>query len=294
MIIGIYKIGRKIYFSENAEDHSAISTEVTQIIKIFASRGHEVHIISPTDYTPGSIDNVHTKYDGPLDMIFIWNGVGLDIDILEMLKYRSKDLRFIVTDLSLLPDKSFFKYFKRIFTQSKQFGEYGYIEEHECYGYKKGKWTKDIQIYFGGTERGRTADFIEYVMNPEVKWHGKSETFNIKNYIPYHEHVEMMKRAKYSIIIGDEAYNKIGFITPRYYECIRYNVIGFVDSKYDPDEILISHDNFRKVKNFKEMKEKIELLENNMSLYQKIFNEQRDQITQDKVFGGNIYNTLLS
>ena len=42
------------------------------------------------------------------------------------------------------------------------------------------------------------------------------------------------------------------------------------------------------------MKEKIELLENDMSLYQKVFNEQRNQMTQDKVFGGNIYNTLLT
>lgn len=296
MRIGIYKPGKKIYFLENTDDHSAISTEVTQIIKIIASRKHEVYILSDSDYPHHLIHNVAYGYHGPMDKLFVWNGVGLTLEDVTKLKSQTDYIYLIVTDLALLPDKSILKLFDDIYTQSPNLYTYGYIQEHECYEFKKREYKhyiKDIEFYFGGTERGRTNDFIEYVINGKALWYGKSDTLGIKNYVPYSEHIELMKRTKYSIVIGDESYNKIGFVTPRYYECIKYGVIAFVDMKYDPDEILIKKDDFRRVRNNEELQTKIQILNNDKDKYQRLLADQRKEITQEKVFGGNIYSTLF-
>jgi hypothetical protein len=213
---------------------------------------------------------------------------------LKWLKSLTPNIYLIVTDLSLMPPQELMHRFKAIYTQSKKVETYGAIEQHECYGYKPMDYThKYIPIYFGGTERGRTKDFFEYVYRPEVLWYGKSDSLEIKNYIPYHEHIDTMKHAKYSIVIGDESYNKVGFITPRYYECLRYDVLPFVDMKYDPYEMMVPMKSFTRVRNFSDMIAKIRTLDRNLELYQSLIREQRQEITNDMIKGHTIEKLLL-
>lgn len=291
--IGFYKPSKRICWSQNEDDHSAISVEITRIIEIFATNGHECYILSDTDYIPGAIKNVFTGVLMPLDKVFVYNGPGLTHAIVDSMQALSSNIVLIITDMSLLPVTEVIVRFTDVFTQSKHFMHYGAIEEHECYGFEPFKQDKDIHFYFGGTERGRTQDFFEYVYRPGQLWHGKSQTLGIKNYVPYHEHIDLMKRTKYSIIIGDEEYNDIGFVTPRYYECVKYGIIPFVDSKFDPDEILISHSDFRRVFSYIEMINKMRLLDQNFEMYQTQIHKQNHSITYKQISGQNILKLLL-
>jgi hypothetical protein len=290
--IGFFKPGHIIAFQSDETDHSAISVEITRIIKIFANHGQECFILSNTDYIPGFLKNVSKEVPRTLDKVFVYNGKGLDEHIIRMLKRYTDNINLIITDLSLLPDIDLDS-FKNIYTQSKRLYTYGHIEEHELFEYKKEECRKDIGlIYFGGAERNRTKDFFEYVYRPNIQWRGKCKTLSIDKCIPYIEHIEMMKHSVYSPIIGDESYNDIGFITPRYYECLRYDVIPFVDIKYDPDEILIKQDDFRRVYSYLDMMDKIHTLETQPQRYQDILNAQKQEITQKMINGDNIYDAL--
>lgn len=289
--IGFYKAGHKICFQPDETDHSAISVEITRIIKIFANHGQECFILSDTDYIPGSLKNVSKEVPRTLDKVFVYNGKGLDEHIIKMLKRYTDDVNLIITDLSLLPDVNF-DTFKNIYTQSKRLYTYGHIEEHELFEYQPKAYLKAMDIYFGGTERNRTTDFFEYVYRPNVVWKGKSDSLNIKRYVPYQDNIDLLANSKYSPVIGDESYNDIGFITPRYYECLRYDVIPFVDIKYDPDEILIKQDDFRRVHSYLHMMEKIKQFESDPAMYDLFLYQQRREITQAQINGDNIYNAL--
>jgi len=294
MNIGIYKAGRTISFKDNdVSDHSAISVEITRIAKILAEHLHNVFILSDTDYIPKSITRVSRDVPEALDKVFIYNGVGLTADIVNSCLKYTDDVNLIVTDLALLPSSDVVTMFKKLYTQSKRFGEYGAIQEHELYKCKIKRRNKYAGLYFGGTERGRLQDFLEYVYRPNVTWFGKSDTLGIKNYIPYHEHIEWMKKSKYSIVIGDSIYNKVGFVTPRYYECIRYGMIPFVDMKYDPDEIMIKKDDYRRVSSFEEVLTKMKHIDGNQALYHQLLDEQEQMMTDELFYGDNIISYLL-
>jgi len=104
----------------------------------------------------------------------------------------------------------------------------------------------------------------------------------------------MLKKTKYTIIIGDESYDKIGFVTPRFYECAKYNVIPFVDKDFDKDELIIPMNSWLRVNNFHEMMNKIHFLEKNVDELVNICEELKGICTQtDLVEGNNIYNELI-
>lgn len=290
MNIGIYKPAKKICFQEDLLDHAGWSSEIIPIIKILANAGHKVHIISPTDYIPGSIENVSNKVLPHYDKIFLFNGKMDNTDVLGYLNSVTTELNLIATDLALIPDD--LSQFDNIYSQSKRFHTYGHIEEGLLYDYNPEINKKNIMFSFGGTERNRLDDIIEYIYRPECYWYGKSTFFDKLDYIPYHEHLDIVRRTKCTIIIGDKEYNKIGFVTPRYYEALKYDVIAFVDRKYDPDCLLISKDDFRRVSSFKELYKKIEMLNANKKIYDDLTIYQRNEITRDKTKGRNILKSL--
>jgi hypothetical protein len=288
LTIGIYKPGKKIYFYENQEDHASWSAEVTNIAKIFVAHGNHVIILSQTDLI--NQEHLTTVIDRPIDRIYVFNGIGPSDDEFKGLKAYTNDIRLIITDLKLIPP--LFGQFTHIYTQSKMLYEYGAIEQNTLFNAEPAIYPKSVQLYFGGTERNRLKEIIEYVWRPNTIWKGKSAYFGFNNYIPYHEHIEMLKKTKYTIVIGDEHYNKIGFVTPRFYECAKYNVIPFVSHTFDPNELIISKESFFRVKNYQEMLDKIKLLDENQDRY---YAELRFLATicfDDKVKGHTIYNLL--
>jgi len=154
---------------------------------------------------------------------------------------------------------------------------------------------KDIDIIFGGTERNRTIDFLEYVWRPDVTFYGKAPTVNFEdNRLPANEFLKVLERAKFSPVIADPTYNKNGFVTQRFYECISSNIVPFVDAKYDRFEKLISHDDWKRVSSYKQMREKINvLLENKLEHEYLINKQQEDYIKDEYVHGAYTISCLL-
>lgn len=301
MKIGIYKPFKKVFFKPNDIDHAGWSFEVVNFAKILAEHNHDVYILSQTDLQDDSIHNIHFKswsLNEQYDRIFVFCGTLNENEYaaINHLRLCTDHLDFIYTDLNLSIIGS--QMFDNIYTQSKQQHTYGCLEQLVAYQTKFEELEevlkhKKIDYYFGGTERKRLDDYIEYIWRPECQRAGKSAFFNFNNYIAYNQHLEQLKKTKYSIVIADTEYNKIGWVTPRYYENIMNDVICFVDAKYDTDCILLQKKHFRVVATYKEMKEKIDILEQNHNIYLEILYRQRQEITQEIISGKNIYDIIM-
>jgi len=294
MRIGIYKPTKKIYFYENTEDHAAWSAEIVDIIKIFVNHQNEVYIMSDTDYD-NSIENVFKHAHEKLDKIFVFNGMMTtfqEIDMLSKLKQFCDDVSYILSDMRLKPNFPYL--YNNIFSQSKRLYSYGAIQEHQLVDYKPEiVQEKTIEYYFGGTERGRSNDFMNYIIRPGCVWTGKSETLGISNYVPHHKHIELLKKAKTTIIIADEEYNLNGFVNDRYYECAKYDVICFADSKWDPDELIMRKDDWRRVSSYNQLLFKQKMLQQDNALYNEILTKQRFELfARSKAI--QIYNLLIN
>ena len=243
--IGFYKVGLPIYF--NSDDHRSWSAECRSLLNIL-SNNFDAYIMSDTNYEG---IRFHMWAGERLDRVYVMNGPG------EIPDFECDDVRLIVTDLALYPEDT--SRFTHVYTQSRQLGEYAYIETAPLYhANTTAEYPKTEEFYFGGTERNRTKDFFEYVWRPGHLWHGKSKTMNVRDDIPFDEHLKVLQSAKYTIVIGDEAYNHIGFVTPRYYECLIQGVIPFVDDKFDPDGLIPIPKELR-VKSYVEMVKKMQM-----------------------------------
>lgn len=289
MNIGIYKRGQTLFFKPNEEDHLSWSTEVITIARILSDRGHNVYILSPTDLEEGSFMGLHIMKQHPkLDRIYVWNGPIEKDPEWQNIFELTNDVRMMVTDLALSPSDP--SRFTHVYTQGGNTGTYAFLQEYVLYRAVHHSYEpKEVQFYFGGTERNRLADFLEYVWRPGHLWHGKSESLGIRDYVPYREHLGLLRAAKYTVVIGDEAYNKTGFVTPRYYECLLAGVIPFVDFKFDKHHLIKSPDQL--------------LVDGYVDMYQmmKMDDFERESllelaksfITDDMIEGNNIYNAII-
>jgi hypothetical protein len=306
MKIGVYKPFMPVYFDDDKDDMNAVSYEVVNVAKIFAERGHEMVMLSPTDLhrmdTP--LHNIRdaNEEDDRFDRIILYSGsFHLDENgdgIIPKLRKKTDRLDFLLTDLRLLPEnRALLHEFNHIYTQATRpiFGDDTYGGVAEFYPYQKAEvepGTKDIGYYFGGTERGRLDDFLEYVWRPDCLVTTKSATLGINNRVNRHEYKDLLDRAKYSVVIADEEYNDRHFITPRHYENISHNIVSFVDSKFDPDAHIIPHDDWRRVNNYIELREKINHLEANPLERERIAMEQWKEFKPEFVDGSYVYNKL--
>jgi hypothetical protein len=302
MKIGIWKPGKKVYFYKNEEDHASWSIEITNVARILAAHGEEVYMMTDNDLIDGAIPNITPRaFPGlQFDKILVYCGLfteGQDVveDIFKL--YPVCPIYFIGTDLKLLPSEEVLAKFTKVYYNTKRMGTYlpiyGALLVNANNDFQQMP-EKTIPYYFGGTERDRLDDFLEYVHRPDCLWHGKSEFLAIKNYIPYDEHLELMKKTKYSIMIGDKNYNAVGVPGSRYYECISNGIVAFTDSKYDPDCLYVQHDDFRRVSSYKELYVKMKLLDEKPQLYESIVKSQYAEITDEKIKGEEIYQILTN
>lgn len=316
MRIGIYKPFKKVFFHNDAEDEAAWSYEVVNVAQIFAQEGHDIYMLSDCDltefplyrekYPKMHVGDIYTDYD----RILIFSG-SFKLDkhgdkIVELLSKRTDRLDFIFTDYRLLPEICYVDLFDNVYHQAtspleilmnaKVNQKYGGIAELLPYKFKEGDLFnaqhKDIRYYFGGTERGRIDDYLEYAWRPDCKVTGKSETLRFNNRVKRNEYMALLDRTKYSIVIADVEYNENHFITPRHYENIMHDIVSFVDAKFDPDEHLISKQDFRRVKNYKELIGKMHQLDNNQKLYMSILIHQREEIKPEFIDGSYVYRCL--
>src|SRR3990167_8628773 len=288
MNIGIIKLGQPVYFYDDSKDFASWSIEVINIYEIFKQYGHIVHILTETDLSTNENGPFLNRYD----RIYVFNGYD-ESRRLQLFLERSDDIRLIITDLRLIKDIDV-SIFKRIYTQSPKYCEF-LPPVGQLFNYTKKSYSKTNKIYFGGGMRNRQEDFLEYVYRPNILYKAKIllPGFISDNRVGFSEHLELLSKSKYSITIGDIEYNKIGFITPRYYECIKYDVICFMNSTFDKYEKQMKKNNLRRVSSFVEMIEKIDYLENNLIEYNLLLEKQREEIKESYISGKDLYDRLI-
>lgn len=316
MAIGIYKPFKEIMFVDDTLDNAAWSYEIVHIAQIYAERGHNVVILSPNDLSKDPEpwakkgiydgqemlfnDNVMTE----LDRVMIWCG-SFELDkyqdeIITYLKSYAKRLDFFLTDKKLVPtDTNLLGLFDNIYVQGtlpvyKNDDKFGSLGELLPYKFEWDRTIeesiklKETEFYFGGTERDRLDDFIEYVWRPGHLITTKTAFFNFENRIPRDEFMSTLDKAKYSVVITDVENNKLHFISPRPYELYMHDIIAFFDYKYDVDNHFDKHP-MTIVNSYKDMRQKMNEINANENLYKEILQHQRKQITKDITNGKYVY-----
>lgn len=128
-------------------------------------------------------------------------------------------------------------------------------------------------------------DDIEIYGSWDKKTIGNDKRF--KGSIPYLDLHKMLPDIKYTFIIPILD----GWVTMKYWEMILNGIIPFMHPEYDSQNNLKAPE-FLRVKSGKELKEKIDYLENNPKEYQKLLIELTNQITDDMFSGKELSNIL--
>jgi len=327
MKIGIYKPYFPALFGDDKNDMNATSYEVTNVAKIFAKFGHEVHILSKTDLEKhnhikkdilfGRIEKNKSlgsiqkgSIDDKFDRIILYGGpwhLENEEYIPVKLREQTERLDFLLTDIRVMPHKEWmmglFDNFYSQSTNDELFGwktKYGGVAEFRCYQMKLEKPTlqtikdKGIHMYFGGTTRNRLEKYKEYIWNHKNDWviTGKSEQLGFNNRVTRDMFLEMLHQSKYSLTFVDVDYEENNFITPRHYENIENNIVGFADVDWDKGEQIMRADDWRRVKNFKELYTKIRSLDREPRKHLELLKAQHKEIKPEFIDGSYVYKCL--
>jgi hypothetical protein len=304
MKIGFYKPFIKVYFNDDRNDFNATSYEVTNVMNIFEKFGHEVKILSNNDLNVG--DNRIGSLKEDYDRIILYGGpfklMNDDAGIIDTLRNNTSRLDFLLTDMRCMYPKEKEELIDNFYSQStnkKLFGvknKYGGVAEIRCFNvafqpFKKVS-EKDIKIYFGGTTRNRLKKYLEYVWRPNVLITGKSEELKFNNRVTRDVYFNYLERTKYSVVFADVDYEENNFITPRFYEYVQNNIVGFCDKDWDKGEKIMKSDDWRRVSSYLEWMEKIEELEKDKDRYFELLVDQQLEIKPDFISGKYVYNCL--
>lgn len=280
--IGLFKPYKRLLFNDMTDDTNSWSRENVNLMKILASHGHEVYILSASDYD-GSIHNIHqsTTRVQPLDFILVSNGLITDKqeDLLFVLaKKAGAKLVLLETDIALSTKNHRIDKYDLVLSQSKRPGtQYAHLEKLILYQHKvytDSFESRDRLGVFIGFERDRFDKIKEFVMRPGMIWKGKGEKFYFTDKVNKQQLTKLLRKHLFSIVISGELQNKNGFVSQRYYENCLHGIINFVDKDYDRDELVIAKNDVRRVRSYEELYEKLRYLD------EKIFNE-----LQQKQFG---------
>lgn len=306
MNIAIYKPYKPILFDDE-KDTSSWSREIVNLIKIFASHGHKIIILSKTDYDYNKhhienvgIGNVNDAKQFNFDILFVSNGVFDRDQLTEDLlldKVNAKNNVLIGTDLTLLENYHDYKKYDVVLTQTKyqphKNWHYGHLEKLFAYGEEVNKNSPDTRKHkaiFIGHERDRYDDIKEFVIRPDVDWYGKSPTLDTRNMATKSQVIDMLGKYKFNIIIADPMYYLYGFITQRYYEGCLHGCINLVIDKYDKFNICLTDDDPRRIKNYEDLHYLIKNLSN-----KELCRLQERQVEELKPYinGNKIYKHIM-
>lgn len=146
--------------------------------------------------------------------------------------------------------------------------------------------------------KSRYNELKKYVLDfvPDAEIYGKWDEATIqddnrfKGTMPYHELQELLyKSVKYSFMISISE----GWVTMKIWEFISNGVIPFMHPNYDTQNNCKVPD-FIKIKNPKDLQEKIEFLENNPGEYEKLLKECLSLITDGDIDGTTMWNTFMT
>ncbi|MFW6009583.1 MAG: hypothetical protein ACOCP8_10005 [archaeon] len=196
----------------------------------------------------------------------------------------------------------------------KSFNDYNYINSEESITYdgiekvffldkeKQDIYDIDKTIKFmivlneggnGGLKRGPILDeyILEYFDDIEIygKWKTKKykEDERFKGALKFMDLQEKLPSVKYTFIIPIEE----GWATSKFWEMINYGIIPFMHPYYDKQRN-IDCPGFLRINSPKELREKIDFLENNPNEYKKLLN-QLSEMLKDDYYNGNFMNNII-
>ena len=309
MKIGFYKPFIKIFFHDDRMDFNATSYEVVNVMKIFAKHGHQCYILSESDLQENITNNIHKgSLSEKYDRIFLYGGpfalMKDDGNIIQQLRKLTDRLDYMLTDIRCVPPSDiYYNLFDNFYSQSTKselFGQkniYGAVAEFRCYNMnipniEEIVKNKDIEIYFGGTTRGRLKKYLEYVYRPNIMLTGKSEVLDFNNRVTRDEYFRILNKTKYSIVFVDLDYEVNNFITPRFYENVEFGIMNFVDIEWDNDQVILEKDDFCRVENYLEWMNKIKIVNNDYNRYIQELKFQQSKVRKEFVTGEYVYEVL--
>ena len=134
---------------------------------------------------------------------------------------------------------------------------------------------------------------LDYFDDVSIYGDWKKETIKddkrFKGAIPFIELQKLIPRVKYSFIIPITK----GWVTMKFWEMVVNGIIPFMHPEYDTQNNLNAPE-FLRIKNGKELKEKIDYLENNPNEYNKLLNQLRNMIAHDDFSGKSLSDTLIN
>lgn len=186
-------------------------------------------------------------------------------EMVKSLSFKNKVL--LLTDLRISKDKDFANYgFNTILTQTPY--NYSYIPDSFLTNntkYTKSLMSNKIKVFvFGGNVDGRIVKLFDYysaMQKVPMYIFGASKKDSFDYRLPYKIFKQLCKETKYSLILSDEVCTPYNFVTPRFVEALDDNTIPFVDSDYDPANLIVPKDYLLLVNNSEELEESLRKVE---------------------------------
>ena len=162
-------------------------------------------------------------------------------------------------------------------------------------GFDEDRDISQMILFLNEGNPSRYEDVKEYVLNDnfDSKIYGMwkdeiLETDSRFEKIPMKELGDTIAKMKYTFAIPI----KKGWATGKFWDMIKKGIIPFVHPEYDSQKN-IGFPEFLRVKNSDDLKEKVQFLEDNPKAYKKLKTQLQDMITEDKVNGKFLNDTIM-
>lgn len=216
--------------------------------------------------------------------------------LLDKMKYYDKTI-FIATDIVAFDNnKRIIDASDYLFHQSPAILEqfyykpqlYSYIPEL-FYKYVSAKTIgHNGKLIFGGGVRDNEDTIMNYLKAVPSTAYLKTSTED--NRIPYKEYLEELAKHSYSLVISRKQYQEVGWITPRFVECVALDTMPICDYTYDK----FNHFNhFRKVIDGVSLQQLISNWETYPSMYNLMLKYYKDTISKNADTFKNIVMNLV-
>lgn len=128
------------------------------------------------------------------------------------------------------------------------------------------------KLIFGGGVRDNENEILSYLKAVPSTAYLKRENEDTR--LPYNKYLNELAKHSYSLIISRKQYQRIGWITPRYTECLALDTLPICDCTYDT----FRHFKSIVVNNPEHLKTVIETFENNSSYYKSVLQQAKNEV----------------
>lgn len=151
----------------------------------------------------------------------------------------------------------------------------------QCYSYIPEMFYKYVEarkiehngkIIFGGGLRDNEERILDYLSAVPSTAYTKNKSTDAR--IPYHQYLDELAKHSYSLVISRKNYQNIGWVTPRYTECLALDTLPICDYTYDK----FNHFPHISVTTAAHLKTVIDTLENDKNYYNVLLKQAKDEV----------------